>query len=135
MADVFWHVPTPSPNFNRARVKGFVGCIGCSNMAINGQALEWYYNYPDYFAHLEISDKFWTPNSNFYSCDYVFDKPGSYLRRFGVNIDATFWFNFVFVPQDGFYRIHVFADLPFDHTVTADLAPLAGYWCPIVPLL
>lgn len=129
-----WHVPDPSPNFNRARVKGFVGCVGCNSMAIVGQALEWYYSGTRYFAHLEIADRFWTPNSNFYSCDYVFERDGSYLRRDGIIIDAIFWLNFVFVPQDGFYRIHVFADVAFDPDVTADIAPLPGYWAPIVPL-
>jgi len=102
-------------------------------MAIVGQALEWYYSGTRYFAHLEIADRFWTPSSNVYSLDYVFDRDGSYLMRDGVVIDAIFWLALPFVVELQQYRVQVFADVGYDYTISADLLPLANYWCPIYP--
>lgn len=134
MAILSYHVPDPSPNFNRARVKGFIGSTNTSHLTISDGALDIYYLYPRYHFHLVLYDNFYQPNSNMYSCDRAFLLDGSYLIRDGVNIDAIVWLAFKFIPEDGFYRILVLADEPYNPAITVDLPPLPGYWAPIVPL-
>jgi len=133
MAVITWHVPDPSPNFVRARVKGFVMGVGSSNCAIIGNYLEFDYNYPVYHGKLKIRTQFQAPNSNVYSLDYVFDASLSSFTFFGTPIDALVYLDFVFVPQDQHYRINVLSNVGVDHTQEADLFPLSGYWNPPYP--
>jgi len=133
VAVITWHVPNPSPNFVRARVKGFVMGVGSSNCIVSGQYLDFDYLYPSYHGHLKISDRFFQPTSNIYSLDYVFDAASSQFLAFGSPIDALIYLDFVFVPNDQHYRINVLSNVGVDPLVIADLAPLPGYWNPPYP--
>lgn len=133
MATVSWHVPTPNPNFVRARCKGFILGVGSTNTAIVGNYLEFDYLYPAYHGHLKIKTQFQAPNSNIYSPDYAFDASLSTFTLFGTPIDALVYLNFIFVPSEQHYRVFVLANILPDPGQVADIFPLDGYWNPIYP--
>jgi hypothetical protein len=133
VATITWHVPNPSPNFVRARIKGFVMGIGSTNCHISGQYLEFDYLYPIYHGRLKIADRFWTPTSNVYSLDYVFDAADSSFTLSATPIDALVYLDLVFVPDDQHYRINVLSNVGVEPSAAADLSPLSGYWNPPYP--
>lgn len=132
MATITWHVPTPNKNFVRARCSGFVLGVDSSNTHISAQRLEFDYLFPLYHGSLLIADRFWTPSSNIYSPDFVFDAASSSFTLSGVPIDALIYLDFIFVPEEQHYRVKVLANIAYDPAQTADIAPLSGYWNPII---
>ena len=132
MATVSWHVPTPNPNFVRARCSGFILGSGSTNTHISGNFLEFDYLFPLYHGHLKIQTYFQAPNSNVYSADYVFDAALSTFTLSGTPIDALVYLNYIFVPSEMHYRINVLSNVGLDTAQVADIVPLAGYWNPIV---
>jgi hypothetical protein len=118
------------PNFPRSYVSGFVGSAGITNMVVAGQALDWDYLFPIVHAHFPILTPFYTPSSNIYSLDHVFDEPACVVTVFGSPISGDVYVDWLHAPQENAWRVWVYASLTLDTSIKADLPPYVPSWNP-----
>ncbi len=122
--------PTGKPAFNRPYVRGFVGSVNVSDMALVGNELRFSYLAPTYFVVQTIFPNVYEPSSNFYTLDYVFDPDNSQVYQSGSPIVASAGLTLRYMPGEGVWRIQVLSTLAVDYSVTCDWINLAGHWWP-----
>ncbi len=122
---------TPINQFPRSYLTGFVGCTGITNMRWAGMSTL-KCDFPGGFEFdLVVRPNVYSPNSNVYTLDYVFDNALSQVYHFGVPVASSMWYGFYTSPTLTQYRILILSSLPVDETQILDLPPMPGsYWRP-----
>jgi hypothetical protein len=119
----------PDFNFPRTYLRGFVGSTGMTDIIIIDEVL--IINYLlIYDIQMPIRHTFYTPNSNVYSCDHIFENDACTITAGGVPIDAGAHIKTRYVPPLNGLRVQVLSSLVLDDTFLSDLPQLPGYWNP-----
>lgn len=120
--------PATKPNFPRAYVKGFITGTFIDAMSLSGETLLLQNFSLNLLYSMPLQHRFFTPSSNVYSLDYVFDAAACNAFISGVPITTGAQISFVADPHDFSWRIRVFTEPFASPPLVADLPPLAGYW-------
>jgi hypothetical protein len=122
---------SPTTYFTRSYLNGFVGCVGCSNMRWSGLSTLVVDFVGGFRFDLVVKFNVYSPNSNTYTLDYVFDNPASQVYLGGVPVASAMWYGFHYMTTRPGTRIHILSSLPVDETQTLDLPPMPStYWRP-----
>jgi hypothetical protein len=123
---------TTNPKFwlLRSYIKGFVGSVDVTNLAIVGNFVSFDYLAPLIHVDLKIKPEFQAPNSNSYTLDFIFDGAASQVYLSGSPIVASVYVGFYAMQTEPEWRIRVLSTFFPKETEKADLFPLSGYWFP-----
>jgi len=83
-----------------------------------------------YVIEMPIRHEFFTPNSNVYSCDHIFENDACTITVATVPIDAGAHIKVRWTPPDLGLRCWVLSSLVIDNTILSDLPTLPDYWNP-----
>ncbi len=122
----------PDFEFIRARTAGFITQNPALNARIEDQAYQFHFTAGDVDCKLAIADRFFDPNSNYYSLPYVFDAADSFFKVAGVPISVTYYLRYAYISELRNWYIQVLANMPYDLTTTALLEILPDYWNPLL---
>jgi hypothetical protein len=118
-------------NFIRARTAGFITQNPAINCRIEDQAYQFHFTSGDVDCKIAIADRFFDPNSNYYTLPFCVDAAGSFFKVAGVPIDVTYYMRYAFIPELENWYIQVLANQPYDTTTKVNLAVLPNYWNPL----
>lgn len=99
-------------------------------VAISGETLLLYRTSILLVYVLPIQHRFFVPNSNFYTLDFVFDAPNCKAFIAGSEIDTGAQILLDADPVDFSWRVRIFDGFAPLHTLSVDLTPLPHYWRP-----
>lgn len=119
-----------SGNFPRAYIKGFYTDDDYPIVNLSDSVLTLTQTGFDVQVYLQIRTKFFTPSSNVYSLDYVFDASASQAYYLGSPYLAAFDIRLFPDPVDYSFRIKVSGSGASGAPTRADLPPLPHYWLP-----
>lgn len=129
MGTITINYPCGNQSFSRGYCYGFQLHFGCFDTRLEGQVLrfntgvgaEWYF---------PVTDVFFTPSTNSYTLDRVFDLENCFLYVFGVPSFAFVNCGIVVSPSDYQYRVGLNCGVAQDINQRADLAVAPYVWRP-----
>jgi hypothetical protein len=118
-------------HYTRGYIKGFYTDSDYPITGLSDHTLQLTQVGFDVLINLVIQSRFYTPNSNHYSTDFIFDAAASQAYYLGVPYLAAFDVTLVADPGDQSWRIGVRGSLVSGPVTRADLPPLPHYWRPL----
>jgi hypothetical protein len=125
---VVLNYPDGIGNFPRAYIRGFYTADDYPIVSLTDHTLELTQVGYDVQVYLVIRPNFYTPSSNVYSLDYLFDASLSQAYYLGSPYLAAFSLVLMADPVDFSWRIKVTGSGSSGTPTRADLPPLEGYW-------